>query len=417
MENREVPTDALLKCLKDRREEMSDLCFQAISECLSGKPLTGPNGALNQLVSNLLNIALSAECESHIASTKDQKNRRNGLMPKVVESQFGDLDIVTPRDRNGDFDPQIIKKRELKLAEGLYEQILSLYATGMSTRDISKAVKDIYGVTLSCSSVSHVTNKLREEIESWKKRPLDPIYPVVWMDAVHYKVMQDGKSTTRAVYNILGIGMEGNKQVLGMYIDHSEGANYWRSVLEDLKDRGIKDIFIACVDGLTGFPAAITDIFPLTQVQLCIVHQLRNNAKVAGPKNRKAVVDDLTKIHKSPTIEAATAALEDARIKWGNKYPKIFESWDKNWNLLTTFYDFPDPLRNMIYTTNPVESYHSQLRRLTKTKGCFPNNTALEKMIYLRQKAAQDAWSKKPVQKWHEIMAIFKIKFGDRMKT
>lgn len=416
MENSAISIETLKECLADRREELSDICIQAITECIKGKPLTGSGGALNNIVSNILNIALQAECECHVKSTKKLHNRRNGQMPKVIESQFGNLNIITPRDRNGSFDPQVVKKREMKLAEGLYEQIVELYAVGMSTRDISTNVKNIYGVTISPESVSHVTSMVLDELKIWEKRTLDPIYPVVWLDAIHYKTMQDGKSGDRAIYNAIALGVDGKMHVLGMYLDHSESSNFWRGVLDDLKSRGVKDVLIMCVDGLTGFPSAIKDVYPQARVQLCIVHQLRNSAKIVGPKNRKAVIGDLSKIHQAPTKKQAKEKLEEARVKWADKYPNIFESWDTKWNMLTTFFDFPQPLRCKIYTTNAIESYHSQLRRLTKTKGCFSTDNSLLKLAYLRMKKVQDKWNHKTVREWPEVLASLKILFGERME-
>lgn len=358
---------------------------KALEQLKSGKSLLGKDGAFAPLLESILNAALEGEMDAHLdEEERDSGNRRNGKMHKQVQTPLGEVTVSTPRDRNSTFDPQFIKKRETILAENVADRIIGLYALGNSTRQISDWMEENLGNRVSAETISSITDRVLPELKVWRSRSLESIYAIVWMDAIHYKVFDEsGRAVSRAIYNIIGIDKEGNKDVLGMYISKSEGANFWLSVLTDLQNRGIKDILIACIDNLSGFSDAIESVFPQTTVQLCIVHQIRNSCKYVGSKHQKEFLIDLKKVYQAVNKETAESVLDDLELKWGEQYPIVIKSWRDNWERLTAYFAYNEGIRRIIYTTNTVEGYHRQLRKITKNKGVFPNDIALEKLVYL----------------------------------
>lgn len=390
---------------------------KAIEQLKAGKPLLGKDGAFAPLLESILNAALEGEMDAHLSEEERMSgNRRNGKMHKQVQTSMGEVTVSTPRDRNSTFEPQFIKKRETILAEGVADRIIGLYALGNSTREISDWMEENLGNRVSAETISAITDRVLPEIKAWKSRMLDPVYPIVWMDAIHYKVTDErGCAVSRAIYNVLGIDKEGRKDLLGMYISKNEGANFWLSVLTDLQNRGVRDILIACVDGLKGFPDAIQSVFPNTAVQLCIVHQIRNSVKYVGSKHQKAFLQDLKRVYAAVSKDAAETEMLNLDEKWGEKYPIVIKSWRDNWERLTEYFQFTSDIRRMIYTTNIVEGYHRQIRKVTKNKGVFPNDTALEKLVYLAYRNIRKKWTM-PISNWGSIAQQLAIKFGDRFK-
>lgn len=323
--------------------------------------------------------------DSHLENgEREYGNRRNGHMSKQVQTSMGEVTINTPRDRDGTFDPQVVRKREKIIADSLADKIIGLYAIGNSTREISNILEEQFGNRISAETISSITDRVLPEIQSWKNQPLDRIYPIVSLDAVHYKVMDEkNRPVTRAIYNVLALTAEGRKELLGMYISKSEGANFWLSILTDLQARGVQDILIVCVDGLKGFPDAIASVYYETTVQLCIVHQIRNSIKYVASKNQKEFIKDLKLVYQTVNKDAAEKALDDLELKWGEDYPIIIKSWRDNWDKLTAYFQYSEHIRRIIYTTNTVEGYDRQLRKVTKNKGVFTSDTALEKLVYL----------------------------------
>ena len=385
--------------------DFESIKHKAIEQLKAGKPLLGKDGAFAPLLESILNAALEGEMDAHLTDEERQLgNRRNGKMQKQVQTPLGEVTVSTPRDRNSSFEPQFIKKRETILAEGVADRIIGLYALGNSTREISDWMEENLG------------NRVLPEIKAWRSRTLDAVYPIVWMDAIHYKVTDErGCAVTRAIYNVLGVDKEGHKDLLGMYISKNEGANFWLNVLTDLQNRGVHDILIACVDGLKGFPDAIQSVFPNTTVQLCIVHQIRNSIKYVGSKHQKEFLKDLKRVYGAVSKEAAETELFNLNEKWGEKYPIVIKSWEDNWEKLTEYFQFTSDIRRMIYTTNTVEGYHRQIRKVTKNKGVFPNDTALEKLVYLAYRNIRKKWTM-PLANWGAIAQQLAIKFGDRFK-
>lgn len=337
-------------------------------------------------------------------------------MRKQLQTEYGPVEIGTPRDRDGSFDPETVKKRQTILAEGLSDKIISLYASGQSLQQISDFIEENYGSRISKETISNITDKVWDEIKAWRNRSLDEVYPIVWMDAIHYKVRNDkGSAESRAIYNVIGISKSGHKDLLGMYVSHSEGANFWLGVLTDLQNRGVKDILIACVDGLSGFPDAIQSVFPNTDVQLCIVHQILNSVKYVGSKNQKEFLKDLKLVYAADTKEKAETELDHLEDKWGGLYPIVIKSWRDKWEMLSCYFQYTAAIRKIIYTTNTVEGYHRQVRKITKTKGVFPNNDALYKLVYLAYRNIRKKWTM-PLANWGQTAQQLAIKFGDRFK-
>ncbi len=404
----------------------------ALSALQGGQSFTGPNGVLTPLIKQLTEAMLNAEIESHLASPEEEHddvsdssnearqpsklNRRNGYTSKTIKAPSGSFELDTPRDRLGTFEPQLVKKHQTWLSTDMEEKIISLFALGMSYRDISSNIMDLYGIEVSTATMTSVTDKLIPALEAWQNRPLEKTYPIVWMDAVHYKVKEGTTYAHRAVYTVLGLDMNGQKDILGLYLSESEGANFWLSVLTDLHHRGVEDILIACVDGLKGFPEAITTIFPKTEVQLCIIHQIRNSLRYVASKNQKEFMADLKPVYKAMTKREAEIALDTLEEKWGKKYPIVLKSWRDKWENLSAYFRYHDDIRRVIYTTNAVEAVHRQFRKLTKTKGAFPNETSLLKLLYAGIQNAQKRWTM-PVQNWNLTLSQLSIHFNGRLDT
>jgi len=390
---------------------------QALEQFRSGKSLTGKGGAFAPLFKQFLEAALEAELEQHLseADPESSPNRKNGKVSKTVKTGDGQIELVSSRDRNGSFEPEIIKKRETILADSLQDRIIGMYGIGMSLRDISNHIKEMYDMDISHDTLSSITERIMPLIKEWQGRPLDELYCIVWMDAIHYKVKEQGKVKSRAVYNILGINKEGNKDLLGVYVSENEGANFWLSVLTDLNNRGIKDILIACIDNLTGFEQAITSIFTKTEVQSCIVHQIRNSLKYVASKDQKIFMAELKPVYKAATKELAELNLADFADKWGKKYPVVIKSWQDNWHKLSTFFKYTEDIRRIIYTTNTIEGFHRQVRKVTKNKGVFPSDDALLKLVYLAYRNISKKWTQ-PLQHWSLTVSQLSIHFEGRLK-
>jgi len=353
----------------------------ALRDLRAGKDLTGKDGLLTPLIKQLTESAIQAELEAHLQADATP-NRKNGHTPKTIKSPAGAFELNTPRDRAGSFEPQLVKKHQTHLTDELERKIIALFALGNSYQDIRGHIQDLYGIALSNGTLNAVTDKLLPELQVWRERDLEAIYPIVWLDAIHYKIKENGRYISKAIYTILGLNIEGKKELLGLYLSDQEGAHHWLAVLTDLHNRGVKDILIAYVDGLKGFPEAIESIYPDTEVQLCIIHQIRNSMKYVASKNQKAFMADLKCVYKAATLNAAETALDELEAKWGDKYPLVIKSWRSKWTMLSTYFKYPDYVRTAIYTTNAVEAVHRQFRKLTKTKGGFANENSLLKLLY-----------------------------------
>ena len=386
---------------------------QALEALKAGQPITGKDSVLSPLIKQLTEAALEAEIDTHLAQ-EVAPNRKNGKSRKTMKSSSGSFELDTPRDRAGSFEPQLIKKHQTHVSDEIESKILSMYGRGMSYQDISGHVEELYGIKVSTATLSAITDKIIAEVRQWQQRPLDSHYPFVWMDAIHYKVRENGRYVSKAVYTILGLNMEGKKEVLGLYLSESEGANFWLSVLTDLNNRGVKDILIASVDGLTGFPDAINAIFPETEVQLCVVHQIRNSLRYVASKHQKMFMVDLKRVYRAVSREAAEAALDDLDERWGQKYPIVINSWRNKWENLSVYFKYPEEIRRVIYTTNSIEAVHRQFRKLTKTKGGFPNENSLLKLLYLGIQNASKKWTM-PIQNWNLALSQLAIFFEGRL--
>ena len=380
----------------------------------SGKGLSGKDGVLTDLVKQITEMTLQAELESHLAQDL-QKNRKNGYTSKTMKTEHGTFELETPRDRNGSFEPQVVKKNQTHLSDEIEKKMLSLFSLGSSYSQITEHIEDIYGVHFSKPVITAVTDKLIPMLQEWKKRPLEAIYPFLYLDAIHYKVREDGHYVSKAFYTVLGITLEGKKEILGLYLNESEGAKFWMQVLTDLQNRGVKDILIASVDGLKGFPEAINAVFPETEVQLCIVHQIRNSLKYVASKHQKMFANELKTVYKAFTKEEAELALDKMEEKWGLKYPIVFESWRNKWENLSNYFKYPEDIRRIIYTTNIIESVHRQFRTLTKTKGAFPNDNSLLKLLYAGILNAEKKWTM-PIRNWSLTISQLNIFFKERLK-
>lgn len=364
---------------------------KALKELQTGKDLTGKDGILMPLIKQLTEAAITAELEQYLETT-DYPNRKNGLGSKTIKTGSGSFELNAPRDRAGIFEPQLIKKNQTQLTPEIDRKILSLFSHGMSYRDIKRHVQDMYGIEIATGTLTAITDQLIPELEAWQQRPLNSVYPIVWMDAVHYKVREDGRYISKAIYTLLGLNIDGEKEILGIYLSDNESASYWLSVLTELQNRGLEDILIACIDGLSGFPGAIASIFPKTEIQLCIVHQIRNSLKYVASKNQKAFMVDLKLVYRATSKEAAETALDALEDKWGSTYPIVIKSWRRKWEHLSAYFKYPEPIRRIIYTTNAVEAVHRQFRKLTKTKGAFPNENSLLKLLYAGILNATEKW-------------------------
>lgn len=402
--------------MKNRNEEYEAIKKKALEQFKTGQPLLGKDGAFAPLLKQFLESALDAELSAHLDEEEREKgNRRNGSGKKIIKSSDGSFELETPRDREGTFEPEIVKKRETILADNLEKMIIGMYGLGTSLRDISGHIKEMYDTDISAATLSAITDRIIPQVIEWQSRPLEDVYCIVWLDAMHYKVKDGAKMHNRAVYNILGITIEGRKELLGMYVSENEGANFWLSVLTDLQNRGLKDILIACIDNLKGFSEAIVSIFPQTEVQSCIVHQIRNSLKYVASKNQKEFVKDLKEIYQASTKELAEKNLKALDEKWGKKYPVVINSWINNWHKLSTYFKYSEHIRKIIYTTNAIEGFHRQVRKVTKNKGAFTSDMALLKLIYLAQRNISKKWTS-PLQNWSLAVSQLSIIFGDRLK-
>ena len=386
---------------------------KALEAIQSGQAITGKDGVLAPLIKQLTEAALTAELEAHL-SEETEPNRKNGKSSKTLKTSAGNIRLETPRDRSGTFDPQFIKKNESSVSAEIESKILSMYGRGMSYSDIREHVEEMYGISVSHAAITAVTDKIIDEVKQWQQRPLESHYPFVWLDAIHYKVKDQGRYANKAIYTVLGLKMDGKKEVLGLYLSESEGANFWLSVLTDLQHRGVADILIASVDGLTGFPEAIRTIFPKTEVQLCIVHQIRNTIRYIGWKNQREFMKDLKPVYRAISKQAAEDALDALEEKWGNQYPIVIKSWRRKWDDLSAYFKYPEDIRRVIYTTNAVEAVHRQFRKLTQTKGAFPNENSLLKLLYLGIENASKKWTM-TFRDWGQTLSQLAIFFEGRL--
>ena len=372
-----------------------------------------------ETIAEFMENGLDAELDDELGYSrydyrnKDTDNSRNGHSSKTLRTSFGDVKVSVPRDRKGEFDPQILKKNQTSISQDVEEKILSMYAKGMTTSDIETHIRDIYGIEVSDTTVSRVTDKILPIAKEWQQRPLESIYAVVFLDAIHYHVRSEGQIVKKAVYIAIGINLDGRKDVLGMWVGENESAKFWATVLNGLKNRGVEDIFIACTDNLTGFSSAIEAVFPKTEIQNCIIHQLRNSGKYVSYKDIKALMADLKAVYAAVDEAAALDAL-DVFSHWDKKYPKISQSWRDNWANLSTYFKFPQEVRRLIYTTNTIEGFNRQLRKVTKSKSVFPTDDSLFKMLYLAMIDITKKWTGRR-QDWSIIYAQLAIFFGDRI--
>jgi transposase-like protein len=396
-----------------------DLSFNVQEELAKCKDFQEINGLLKRMLKEATEQILDAEMDAHLgyekhsAEGKNSGNSRNGRSKKNVSSDLGEFELETPRDRNGEFDPKLVKKRQTDISE-IDEKIISMYAKGMTTRDIQAHFKEIYGAEISPTVISMITDKVVGLVQEWQSRPLARQYAIVFFDAIHYKVRQDGKVISKAAYTCLGVGTNGHKQVLGIWVGENEGAHYWLGIMNELKNRGVEDILIACVDGLKGFPEAIKAIYPKTDIQLCIVHMIRNSVKYVSSKLQKEFMVDLKKVYQSPAEENAKFELDNLIEKWGKKYPLAVNPWKNHWENVSTFFKYPDDIRRIIYTTNAVEGLHRQLRKVTKNRSLFPNDEALMKILFLAIRDVEKKWTS-PLQNWSLTISQLSVMFEGRV--
>ena len=393
---------------------------EEIAKCKTMDDVCGKNGLLQRLLGDIVEQMLEKEMEEHLGYKKHSNkgdnsgNNRNGRISKKIQSSFGPVEIEVPRDRNGQFEPEVVKKRQNNISS-FDDKIISMYARGMTTRDIQEHVQEIYGAEISPTMVSNITDKIVEVAKEWQNRPLQKIYPITYFDAIHYKIRQDGKIIIKAAYTCLGIDIEGKKEVLGLWVGESEGAKFWLQVFTELKNRGVEDIFIACVDGLKGLPDAIHAVFPEAEIQLCIIHLIRNSMKYLPHKYIKTFIADLKLIYKAATENSAEENRDRLQEKWGKKYPLAVMPWINNWENIKTFFKFPDEIRSIIYTTNAVESLHRQFRKTTKNRSVFPNDASLIKLLFLTIRGLSAKWSMS-VKGWKNALSQFAILYNNRIK-
>lgn len=397
-----------------------------ISELLSTANITSMadiQELFKETIAEFMENGLESELEEKLGYSKydyrqkaesGSDNSRNGHSKKMLKTSMGSVEIDVPRDRNGEFEPQILKKNQTSISQDIEEKILSMYAKGMTTADIETHIREIYGLEVSDSTVSRITDKILPIAKEWQQRPLERIYAIVFLDAIHFRVRSEGQIVKKAVYIAIGVNLDGKKDVLGMWVGENESAKFWATVLNNLKNRGVEDIFIACTDNLTGFTAAIEAVFPKTDIQNCIIHQLRNSSKYVSYKDLKALMADLKRVYTAVDEETALSALDDFAAKWDSKYPKISKSWYENWPNLSTYFKFPNELRKLIYTTNAIEGFNRQLRKVTKSKSVFPTDDSLFKMLYLAMMDISKKWTGRR-QDWSSIYAQIAIFYEDRL--
>lgn len=395
-------------------EEFSKAAAEQIRQ---GKPITGEGGIFSPLIKQVIEAALEGEMDVHLTQTREsESNRRNGRTHKNLKSSLGSFEILTPRDRSGSFEPQTIEKRQTLLPGDLEEKILGLYGLGMSYKDIQTHLNEMYGLAVSDGVLNSITDRVIPAIREWQSRPLERLYAIVWMDAIHFKIREDGKVITKAVYSVLGVNLNGQKEVLGLYLGQNESATFWLQVLNDLNQRGIEDILIASIDNLNGFAEAIENIFPKTEVQLCVIHQIRNSMKYIPWKDYREFMKDLKEVYQAGTLELAEYYLDELEQKWGKKYPVVIKSWRNNWTRLSHYFKYPEQIRRLIYTTNTVEGYHRMVRKVTKSKGAFTSDMAMLKLVYLATLNFQKRWTTK-LREWPQIINQLFVYFDERIKN
>ncbi len=390
-----------------------------MAKCKTLEDITGRNGLFKRMLKEMTEQMLEGEITGHLGYEKHSQsghnsgNSRNGHTGKTVRTGFGELSLETPRDRQGTFEPQLVKKGQTDITE-LDEKIISMYSKGMTCRDIQEHVKDFYGVDISPTFVSNVTDKIIDLAAQWQARPLESVYPIVFFDAIFYKVRQEGRIVSKAAYTCLGIDLKGHKDVLGIWIGEKEGAHYWLGVLNELKNRGVEDILITCVDGLKGFPEAINQVFPKAETQLCVLHLIRNSIRYVASKYQKEFMRDLKLVYKAPSLETADFELGKLTEKWGGKYPLAVRPWKEHWANASTYFKYPDYIRKIVYTTNAVEAVHRQLRKVTKNRSMFPNDEALAKMLFLAIRDVARKWTS-PIQNWAATISQLAVFFEGRV--
>jgi putative transposase len=399
-------------------ERTKELVALLAEECST---MSDVQDLLKNLFKGTLEKMLEAEMDEHLGYEKhsisgnNSGNSRNGYGKKTLKTELGEIELSVPRDRNGEFEPQIIEKRQTR-SDDLESRILAMYAKGMSNRDIEEHLRDVYGVEASASLISRITDKIMPAVTEWQSRPLDPIYPIVFLDGIVFKVRKDSRIVNKCLYSVLGINMEGRKDILGIWLSDNESASFWTTVCNELKNRGVQDILIACRDNLSGFSTAIETVFPKTEQQLCVIHQIRNSTKYVAYKDIKQVMADLKLVYGAPTLDDAEYQLEEFGEKWGKKYPQIIKSWKANWADLSTYFKYPQEVRSLIYTTNAVEGFHRMLRKYTKTKCVYPTDDAVKKSVYLSIQEISKKWIM-PIRDWGIIMGQLLVFFEDRLDS
>jgi putative transposase len=404
------------------QDKVDHLLDELLADYSTPEQILGEQGLLKQLTKRLVERALQAELSHHLetevqapppeeTSSSKRRNSRNGYSSKTVKADCGELALSIPRDRSSTFEPILVPKGERRLS-GLDDKIMAMYARGLSTRDLQAQLEELYGVEVSPTLISQVTDAVSDEVRQWQSRPLAKLYPIVYLDAIHVHVREDGRVSNHAVYVVLGVTLDGIKEVLGLWMSANEGAKFWLKVLTDLKNRGVEDIFIACVDGLKGFPDAIAAVFPQTRVQLCVVHLIRNSLRYVPWGSQAEVIADLKPIYQAATVEEAETALENFADKWDRLYPTISQIWLRHWDNIIPFFDYPPDIRKVIYTTNAIESLNRSLRKVLKTKGCFPNEESVYKLLYLALNNIAKKWTM-PIRDWKAALMRFAIEFPD----
>lgn len=404
-----------------KKPDQLDKLLDALTTDATAEEILKDGSILKELQKRFIERALEAEMTDHLGYEKNSPegqntgNSRNGQTSKTVIGPEGEIEIDTPRDRNGSFEPQLIRKRQVRL-EGFDEKVLFFYSQGQTVREIQEQLKEVYFTEVSPSLISKVTDAVLDDVKEWQNRPLDAVYPVVYMDALHMKIRTDGRVTNRAIYLALGINLEGHKELLGLWIGEAEGAKFWLGILNDLQNRGVQDILIAAVDGLKGFPEAIESVFPKTEIQLCIVHMIRNSLRYVVWKERKTVAKDLKTIYQAPTVEAAEQAMDAFEAKYGDHLPMVIKTWRSRWENVIPFFSYPAPIRKVIYTTNAIESLNAQLRKVTRKRGAFPTDDSVRKVLYLAIMRASKKWSM-PIRDWAAALNYFSIVFEGRVPS
>ena len=399
----------------EKDKKLEDYIQQLGEEIRKGKGLTGKDGALTPLIKEVIQASLEGELDHHLKEqVPPNKNRRNGRTPKNLKSSMGSFEIYTPRDREGSFQPQIVPKGQRNLPGDIDEKIIGLYGLGMSYSDIQQHLSEMYGLQVSDGLINSITDKVIPAIREWQARPLERLYCILWMDAIHFKVRQEGQVISKAVYTVLGVNCHGEKEVLGLYLGDNESASFWMQVLADLNQRGVEDILIASIDNLKGFSEAIEAMYPKTEVQLCVIHQIRNTLKYINWKHSRELLKDLKAVYRASSKELAEHNLQEFEKKWGKKYPKAVEGWQRNWERLSHYFKYPIPIRKLVYTTNTVEGYHRMVRSVTKSKGAFTSDMAILKLVYLATINFQHRWKNK-ILGWPTLLNQLSIYFKDRI--